>query len=91
MQLISATDADLVGTFDADITYSIEDTTSVFGIEPKTGDVFKIILKQDTCTLYVYISGISLWYIRPGDHNFANILSFDICILIVKITQEAVY
>lgn len=39
VQLISATDADLAGTFDADITYSIEDTTSIFGIEPKTGDI----------------------------------------------------
>lgn len=40
VQLISATDGDLTGTFDAKVTYSIEDTNTIFGIEPETGDDF---------------------------------------------------
>jgi hypothetical protein len=38
VQLISATDGDLTGTFDAKVTYSIEDANTIFGIEPQTGN-----------------------------------------------------
>ena len=38
--LISATDADLAGTPEANIAYAIEDTGSIFGIESDTGQYF---------------------------------------------------
>lgn len=40
VQFISVIDVDLVGIFDVDIIYSIEDMILVFGIELKIGDVF---------------------------------------------------
>lgn len=40
VQFISVIDVDLVGIFDVDIIYSIEDMILVFGIELKIGNVF---------------------------------------------------
>lgn len=40
VQFISVIDVDLVGIYDVDIIYSIEDMILVFGIELKIGDVF---------------------------------------------------
>ena len=60
VQMISATDADLAGTYDADITYRIEDTTSIFGIEPKTGIItLHCSVSSSTTVEMVYIT-------RPG-------------------------
>ncbi|XP_062584769.1 protocadherin Fat 4-like [Saccostrea cucullata] len=57
--MISATDADLAGTVDAEVTYKIEDVTSLFGIESKTGRIYLARDEVDREVLDNYIISVS--------------------------------
>ncbi|XP_061179373.1 protocadherin Fat 4-like [Saccostrea echinata] len=59
VQMISATDADLAGTFDAEVTYKIEDVNSLFGIESKSGRIYLARDGVDREVLDNYVISVS--------------------------------
>ncbi|KAK3101524.1 hypothetical protein FSP39_004214, partial [Pinctada imbricata] len=66
--LISATDADLAGTPESEISYAIEDSGSIFGIETDTGRIFLAQGTLDRETQETHVISISAY----PTYNAAN-------------------